>query len=159
MLTKITLETSNLKAGSYGDPVWIAHIERDGATEHQRKHSPSTQMRLLPLALLEALTYVRQKWPEDEILIHCDNEYLVLGMLTWRFDWATQNWHKKNNEPLEHRDLWPEIHSLASGVTLMLADAWRSKSRVLASTRAKHRYDHNDSLLKARNLGPYSPIF
>ena len=55
MLTDIKLETGNLKARNFGDPVWIAHIERDGVVKHRREGSPSTQMRLLPLALLEAL--------------------------------------------------------------------------------------------------------
>ncbi|WP_146160665.1 hypothetical protein [Deinococcus arcticus] len=161
MVTEVVLKTANMKAGSWGDPIWIAELQR-GESKGQI-HSPSlaTHMRLLPEALLEALKYAKEHWPDDVVLVHCRNEYVVLGMVAWRFNWASNGWLKADGSPLEHQDLWPQLHDLAKDLTVLFADAHLYKNRATtsrSSTVAKH-FNQHDALLRKLELGPYSPLF
>jgi ribonuclease HI len=111
----IEIITDGACRGNPGPGGWAALIVRDGAIEEHggaERHTTNNRMELR--AAIEGLRRVPAGEP---VQITTDSEYLLNGITRWIAGWRARNWQTREGRPVEHRDLWEELATLAADRT------------------------------------------
>jgi ribonuclease HI len=71
------------------------------------------------MATIEGLKALKQPC---EVLLISDSQYLLNGVLSWRFKWRDSAWKRKpkkgQERPVLNADLWQELDALANKHTI-----------------------------------------
>ena len=112
---QVTLTTDGACIGNPGPGGW-AFILRYG--EHSKERaggaSATTNNRMEIQATIEGLKALKEPC---EVLLISDSQYLLNGVLSWRFKWRDKGWMRKpkggQETPVLNSDLWKELDALA----------------------------------------------
>lgn len=73
----------------------------------------TTNQKMELKAIIEALKYAKNNFPNEEIGILSDSAYCVNGMNQRLFDkWILNRWLNSKNEPVKNKELWQELIEL-----------------------------------------------
>ncbi len=121
IVKKVTLISDGACVGNPGPGGW-AYILR--YAEHSEEGTggtgDTTNNRMEIAAVIEGLKALKEPC---EVLLISDSQYVLNGVLSWRFTWRENGWMrkpKKNGEerPVLNVDLWQELDSLANKHTI-----------------------------------------
>lgn len=69
----------------------------------------STNSRMEIKAFLGALRYAKEHYPNQEVTMYTDNQYVVRGYNEWMKGWKAKGWRKADGKEIMNRDLWEQI--------------------------------------------------
>lgn len=73
----------------------------------------TTNQKMELKAIIEALKYAKNNFPNEEIGILSDSAYCVNGMNQRWFDkWVLNKWLNSKKEPVKNKELWQELIEL-----------------------------------------------
>ena len=107
-MIKIYTDGSCLK--NPGDGGWAAIINKDNEIKRisgSEKNTTNNRMELL--APINAL---KEMYPNEQIEIYTDSQYVKLGITEWINSWVTNNWKTSKKEDVKNKDLWVELYNL-----------------------------------------------
>ena len=107
-MIKIYTDGSCLK--NPGDGGWAAIINKDNEIKKisgSEKNTTNNRMELL--APINAL---KEMYPNEQIEIYTDSQYVKLGITEWINSWVTNNWKTSKKEDVKNKDLWVELYNL-----------------------------------------------
>ena len=107
-MIKIYTDGSCLK--NPGNGGWAAIINEDGDIKRvsgSEKNTTNNRMELMaPLNALKGM------YPNKEIEIYTDSQYVKLGITEWINAWLKNNWKTSKKEDVKNKDLWLELYNL-----------------------------------------------
>jgi|TARA_B100001175_G_C19058650_1_gene425539 ribonuclease HI len=107
-MIKIYTDGSCLK--NPGDGGWAAIINKDNEIKKisgSEKNTTNNRMELL--APINAL---KEMYPNEQIEIYTDSQYVKLGITEWINSWVANNWKTSKKEDVKNKDLWVELYNL-----------------------------------------------
>ena len=107
-MIKIYTDGSCLK--NPGDGGWAAIINKDNEIKKisgSEKNTTNNRMELL--APINAL---KEMYPNEQIEIYTDSQYVKLGITEWINSWVANNWKTSKKEDVKNKDLWIELYNL-----------------------------------------------
>ena len=93
-----------------GDGGWAAIINKDNEIKKisgSEKNTTNNRMELL--APINAL---KEMYPNEQIEIYTDSQYVKMGITEWINSWVTNNWKTSKKEDVKNKDLWVELYNL-----------------------------------------------
>jgi ribonuclease HI len=78
----------------------------------------TTNNRMELMAVIEALRYIQKPdvFKIENIVIHADSSYVLLGVTTWIHTWEKNGWKTANKKPVLNQDLWQELIALVRAI-------------------------------------------
>ena len=76
----------------------------------------TTNNRMELRAAIEAIKHIGLDI--DKVEINTDSEYLRRGITEWIHGWKRNGWKAANGKPVKNQDLWKELDSLSSLLTI-----------------------------------------
>jgi ribonuclease HI len=122
-MKQVTLITDGACVGNPGPGGW-AFILRYGerCKEGSGGTCDTTNNRMEITAAIEGLKALKEPC---EVLLISDSQYVIKGLMTWRFGWRKKGWMRKakegmkgEREPVPNADLWQELDVLAETHTI-----------------------------------------
>jgi ribonuclease HI len=119
-MKQVTLISDGACVGNPGPGGW-AYILRyaEHSVECAGGASDTTNNRMEITATIEGLKALKQPC---EVLLISDSQYLLNGLLSWRFKWRDNGWMRKpkkgQERPVLNADLWQELDALADKHTI-----------------------------------------
>jgi len=71
-----------------------------------------TNNRMEMLGVIKGLEFVKNNYPNANIVIYSDSQYVINGAINWRFGWINNGWKTKDGKDVENIDLWKELSEL-----------------------------------------------
>lgn len=121
---KITIYTDGSARGNPGKAGWGAvflHGKECWELGGRSDHATNNQMELT--GAIEALKYLKREFKKREkekqsekisVEILSDSKYVILGITEWINGWIKNGWVNSQKKPVLNRELWEELHILAS---------------------------------------------
>lgn len=115
-MNQVTLISDGACVGNPGPGGW-AYILRCGElrVECAGGVSETTNNRMEITAAIEGLKALKEPC---EVLLISDSQYLLNGVLSWRFNWRANGWMRRpkngQDRPVLNADLWQELDVLAN---------------------------------------------
>ena len=82
----------------------------------------TTNNRMELLAVIQALTAYREKivpkYTGYPAVLYTDSQYVQQGISLWIKKWKLNRWKTASREPVKNQDLWQQLDSLASQLSL-----------------------------------------
>lgn len=92
---------------------WAFVVEGDVSIVDFGTEEGTTNQKMELKAIIEALKYAKNNFPNEEIGILSDSAYYVNGMNQRWFDkWILNRWLNSKNEPVKNKELWQELIEL-----------------------------------------------
>lgn len=92
---------------------WAFVVEGDISIVDFGTEENTTNQKMELKAIIEALKYAKNNFPNEEIGILSDSAYCVNGMNQRWFDkWILNRWLNSKNEPVKNKELWQELIGL-----------------------------------------------
>lgn len=92
---------------------WAFVVEGDISIVDFGIEEGTTNQKMELKAIIEALKYAKNNFPNEEIGILSDSAYCVNGMNQRWFDkWILNRWLNSKNEPVKNKELWQELIEL-----------------------------------------------
>lgn len=119
-MKQVTLISDGACVGNPGPGGW-AYILRYGehSVECAGGTSDTTNNRMEITATIEGLKALKEPC---EVLVISDSQYLLNGLVSWRFKWRENAWMRKpkkgQERPVLNADLWQELDALANKHTI-----------------------------------------
>ena len=112
----INIYTDGACKGNPGPGGWGALIiEGDTKNEICGGEADTTNNRMEILAVIMALKTINAR---SGITIFTDSTYVQKGISEWIGKWKTNGWRTSNNKDVKNKDLWVQLDSLTSQVTI-----------------------------------------
>jgi ribonuclease HI len=112
----INIYTDGACKGNPGPGGWGALIiEGDTKNEICGGEADTTNNRMEILAVIMALKTINTR---SGITIFTDSTYVQKGISEWIGKWKTNGWRTSNNKDVKNKDLWVQLDSLTSQVTI-----------------------------------------
>jgi len=112
----INIYTDGACKGNPGPGGWGALIiEGDTINEICGGEADTTNNRMEILAVIMALKTINTR---SGITIFTDSTYVQKGISEWIGKWKTNGWRTSNNKDVKNKDLWVQLDSLTSQVTI-----------------------------------------
>ena len=112
----INIYTDGACKGNPGPGGWGALIiEGDTKNEIYGGEADTTNNRMEILAVIMALKTINTR---SGITIFTDSTYVQKGISEWIGKWKTNGWRTSNNKDVKNKDLWVQLDSLTSQVTI-----------------------------------------
>jgi ribonuclease HI len=114
---KIIIYTDGAARGNPGPAGWgvvIMHNDKTIELGGFADHSTNNIMELT--ATIEALKYLEKSSLSrsglNNIEIHSDSKYVILGITEWIFNWIKNDWKTSTKKPVLNQELWQELYIL-----------------------------------------------
>lgn len=98
--------------GGYGFIVFDETEQKCFHYEGVSELSNTTNNREELKAIIAAINFMQEKYPEEECIIFSDSAYCVNALNEWRFNWAANGWRTKKNEEVKNLDLFQTLDFL-----------------------------------------------
>ena len=109
----VRIYTDGACLGNPGPGGWAALIEADGHREEiSGAAEDTTNNRMELTAVIEAL---RRVPPPTPVRVITDSQYVMLGITRWLPAWQRRHWRTVGGHPVQNRDLWEQLVTLAAG--------------------------------------------
>lgn len=101
----------NPGAGGFG-VVIINNNKLEYAFNEQFNNVTNNQMELR--AIIHALELIKEKYPEEEVIIHSDSAYCVNMCNDWIWTWSKNDWKNSKKQRVENYELVRKIWKFVS---------------------------------------------
>ena len=101
----------NPGAGGFG-VVIINNNKLEYAFNEQFNNITNNQMELR--AIIHALELIKEKYPEEEVIIHSDSAYCVNMCNNWIWTWSKNDWKNSKKQRIENYELVRKIWKFVS---------------------------------------------
>lgn len=101
----------NPGAGGFG-VVIINNNKLEYAFNEQFNNVTNNQMELK--AIIHALELIKEKYPEEEVIIHSDSAYCVNMCNDWIWTWSKNDWKNSKKQRVENYELVRKIWKFVS---------------------------------------------
>ena len=101
----------NPGAGGFG-VVIINNNKLEYAFSEQFNNVTNNQMELR--AIIHALELIKEKYPEEEVIIHSDSAYCVNMCNNWIWTWSKNDWKNSKKQRVENYELVRKIWKFVS---------------------------------------------
>lgn len=92
---------------------WAFVVEGDISIVDFGTEEGTTNQKMELKAIIEALKYAKNNFPNEEIGILSDSAYCVNGMnQKWYDKWILNKWTNSKGEPVKNKELWQELIEL-----------------------------------------------
>lgn len=109
----ITIATDGGYKSSTSIGAWSFIVDREPIYSSSDVKEGTTNQKMELKAIIEALKYAKNNFPNEEIEILSDSAYCVNGMNQRWFDkWILNRWLNSKNEPVKNKELWQELIEL-----------------------------------------------
>lgn len=103
--------------GNPGRGGWAYTLTRSGERKEENGADPDTTNNRMELtAVIRALSYVESSYPDDDVVLHTDSQYVKNGITTWIKTWKQNGWKTATKSTVKNRDLWERLDALAVGL-------------------------------------------
>ncbi|MCK5017289.1 MAG: ribonuclease HI [Candidatus Peribacteraceae bacterium] len=99
-----------------GNGGWAFALSLDEYRSGYEKNTTSNRMELV--AILEAIHYAKERYPNEPLYIFSDSQYCVNGFNQWMHKWERKNWKRKRGV-VANLDLWKKLYDVHEEVTLV----------------------------------------
>ncbi|MEX2445423.1 MAG: ribonuclease HI [Alkalispirochaeta sp.] len=114
-ITDIILFTDGGCHGNPGPGAWAWRaVSPDDSVLHDETGyaAQTTNNRMELMAVIEALTWVRDHSAADRIVIRTDSQYVRQGITAWIYRWKQNGWLTAGKKPVKNADLWRDLDRL-----------------------------------------------
>ncbi len=114
MKENIEIYTDGSSLGNPGLGGWGVVVVRDSKiiTELGGHQKETTNNRMELMAAIETFRYILKKHTKDNIIIHTDSTYVLMGITVWIHNWEKNHWKTANKKSVLNQDLWQELVAL-----------------------------------------------
>ncbi|MFP4377824.1 MAG: ribonuclease HI [Spirochaetales bacterium] len=102
--------------GSHGNPGpggWAFVIESSHGLVERFGADPHTTNNKMELsAVISALQYVAEHYPDQLVTIRTDSQYVRNGITSWIKTWVKNGWRTAAKKPVKNQDLWRVLYDL-----------------------------------------------
>jgi len=94
-------------------------IASDGSTYALKgADRATTNNRMEIKACIEALKFIKEKFPDEEVSLTTDSKYLKDAANVWIKTWYKNGWRTSSNTAVKNKDLWLEYIKVRSGLSI-----------------------------------------
>lgn len=109
----IVVYTDGGCTGNPGGGGWAAVVLINGEeTKLSGGERETTNNRMELRAAIEALNWVNQNHPGEEVELHTDSQYVNKGLNEWMTNWKRNNWLTAAKKPVKNKDFWIELDKI-----------------------------------------------
>ena len=92
---------------------WAFVVEGDITVIDFGTEEGTTNQKMELKAIIEALKYAKNNFPDEEVGILSDSAYCVNGMnQKWYDKWILNKWTNSKGKPVKNKELWQELIDL-----------------------------------------------
>ena len=91
--------------GGYGIIIFDGEDSSNIIYARSAQYPNVTNNRMELLALLHALDYIEEKYPDEEVKIYSDSTYVVNSWNSWMSNWVQNGWRNSKKQQVENVDL------------------------------------------------------
>ncbi len=111
-MKSVTMITDGACIGNPGPGGYAAILKYNRHEKVLQGSEPkTTNQRMELIAAIEGLSALKEPCAVELI---SDAQYLIRGMTEWLVQWQARGWRNAQGRPVENRDLWEKLHSLAA---------------------------------------------
>jgi ribonuclease HI len=113
----INVYTDGGCSGNPGPGAWAYVAIIDNELKKQSGfQAETTNNRMELTAVIRALKDITgfPAWGDAAIRVATDSQYVQKGMTAWIHGWIANGWRTKSKQPVKNRELWIELHEVAS---------------------------------------------
>jgi len=111
-MKSVTMITDGACIGNPGPGGYAAILKYNRHEKVLQGSDPkTTNQRMELMAAIEGLSALKEPCAVEVI---SDAQYLIRGMKDWITQWQARGWRNAKGKPVENRDLWEKLHSLAA---------------------------------------------
>ena len=111
-MNEVVIYTDGSCSGNPGPGGYAAIIDEAGERREITGGEPqTTNPRMELMAVIKALASLDEP---STVRVVTDSQYVAKGMKSWIHGWRRKGWKTASGTPVKNRDLWEELHRLAS---------------------------------------------
>jgi ribonuclease HI len=115
----IKVYTDGACSGNPGPGGWgVVFVSGKGHLEMNGHENNTTNNRMEMMAVISALSYIKEQSPGSSVILYTDSKYVKDGITTWIKKWHVNNWQTAARQPVKNKDLWMRLDELSLALTI-----------------------------------------
>lgn len=100
---------------------WAFALSKEEYKSGQVQNSTNSRMEIE--AILQAIIYIKVKYPYEPITIYSDSKYCVDGFNKWMHSWHADGWVRDRGREIANLDQWKKMYAWKDYVELVWVKA------------------------------------